>query len=75
MNGQPYPETKMELKMKNKDQKTNYKAFIPIGITFIGSGVTFMIAINSMIGIGLIGVGFAFVIIGAKRTQGNNKSS
>ena len=61
--------------MKNNDQKINYKAFIPIGITFIGSGVTFMIAVNSMIGVGLIGVGVAFVIIGAKRAQDNNKSS
>jgi len=60
--------------MKNNDQKVNYKAFIPIGITFIGSGLTFMIAVNSMIGVGLIGVGFAFVIIGAKRTQDNNKT-
>lgn len=60
---------RMELKMKNKDQNINYKAFIPIGITFIGSGVTFMIAVNSMIGVGLIGVGLAFVIIGARRSK------
>jgi len=61
--------------MKNNDQKINYKAFIPIGITFIGAGVTFMIAVNSIAGAGLIGVGLAFVIIGAKRTQDNRKSS
>ena len=53
--------------MKNNDQKINYKAFIPIGVTFIGSGVTLMIAVNSMIGVGLICVGLAFVISGAKR--------
>ena len=58
--------------MKNNDKKVNYKAFIPIGFTFIGSGLTLMITLNSMIGVGLIGVGFAFVIIGAKRTQDNN---
>ena len=61
--------------MKNNDQKINYKAFVPIGITFIGSGVTFMIAVNSMIGVGLIGVGLAFVISGAKKTRDNHKSS
>jgi len=60
--------------MKNNDQKVNYKAFIPIGFTFIGSGLTLMITLNSMIGVGLIGIGFAFVIIGAKRTQDNNKT-
>jgi uncharacterized membrane protein len=60
--------------MKNNDQKINHKAFVPIGITFIGSGVTFMIAVNPMIGVGLISVGLAFMIRGAKRNQDNNKS-
>ena len=73
---QPFiSDLKMELKMKNNEQKINYKAFIPVGITFIGSGVTFMIVVNSMIGAGLIGVGVAFIISGVKRTQNNNKSS
>ena len=61
--------------MKNKYPKINYKAFIPIGVTFIGSGVTLMIAVNSMIGAGLIFVGLAFVLSGAKRTQDYNKPS
>jgi hypothetical protein len=55
--------------MANKDQKINYKAFIPIGVIFIGAGITFMIAVNSMIGVGLIGVGVAFVIIGARKSM------
>lgn len=38
--------------MKNKDQKINYKVFIPVGITLIGAGVTFMLAVNSLIGVG-----------------------
>jgi hypothetical protein len=61
----------MELKMKNKDRNINYKAFIPIGITFIGAGVTFMVAVNTAIGAGLIAVGVAYLIIGARRSKGD----
>lgn len=55
--------------MKNKDQQSNYKVFIPVGITFIGAGVTFLIAVNSMVGVGMVAVGGAFVIIGAKKSR------
>ena len=55
--------------MKNKDDNINYKAFVPIGITFIGAGVTFMIAVNPPIGAGLIAVGVVFVIIRARKDQ------
>jgi len=55
--------------MKKQDQNINYKAFIPIGIAFIGAGVTFMAAVNPMIGVGLIGVGLAFVVIGTRRSK------
>ena len=65
----------MELKMTNKDQNINYKAFIPVGITFIGAGVTFMIAVNPAIGAGLIGVGVAFVIVGARKSREDKNSS
>ena len=61
--------------MKNKDQNINYKALIPIGITFTGAGVTFMIAVNTMIGVGLIGMGVAFVIIGTRNSQHNKNTS
>lgn len=57
------------------EQKPNYKAFIPVGITFIGSGVAFTAAVNPAIGLGLIGVGIAFIAIGAKKAQGNKESS
>jgi hypothetical protein len=65
----------MELKMKNKDRQPNYKVFIPVGITFIGAGVTFLIAVNSMVGVGMIAVGVAFVIIGAKKSREDKNSS
>lgn len=51
--------------MNNNNQKVNYKAFIAIGITFIGAGTTFMIAVNPLFGVGLISVGVVFVIVGA----------
>lgn len=60
--------------MKNKNQKVNYKALIAVGITFIGSGITFMIAINPMIGVGLISVGVVFVIVGARKQKDEKMS-
>jgi hypothetical protein len=48
---------------------TQLQGFIPVGITFISAGVTFLIAVNSMIGVGMIAVGVAFVIIGAKKSR------
>jgi hypothetical protein len=50
----------------NDSKKPNYKAFIPIGITFMGTGVVFLTAVNPAIGLGLIGVGIAFIAIGIK---------
>jgi len=57
----------MELKMKN--QKPNYKAFIPIGIAFMGAGITFMVAVNPGVGAGLIAIGVAFMVIGVRRSR------
>jgi hypothetical protein len=50
-------------------KEPNYKAFIPIGITFMGAGVALMAAINPGVGVGLIGVGVVFLIIGIKKTR------
>jgi mannitol-specific phosphotransferase system IIBC component len=61
----------MELKMKKQDQNINYKAFIPIGITFMGAGVTFMVAVNPGVGAGLIAVGVAFMIVGVRKSKDN----
>ena len=64
-----YMDQEMELKMTNQNQKPNYKAFIPIGITFMGAGVTFMVAVNAGIGAGLIAVGVAFMIVGVRKSK------
>jgi hypothetical protein len=59
----------MEMKMKTNNQQVNYKALIGAGIAFIGAGITFMIAVNPMIGVGLISVGVVFVIVGARKRK------
>jgi mannitol-specific phosphotransferase system IIBC component len=53
----------------NNQRKPNYTAFIPIGITFLGTGVVFMTAVNPGVGIGLLGVGIAFLIIGIRKRK------
>ena len=55
--------------MKNKDQNINYKAFVPVGITFIGAGVTFLVAVNPAIGAGLIAVGVVYLVIGRRKSK------
>jgi len=50
-------------------QKPNYKAFIPVGISFIGAGTVFMTAVNPGVGVGLMGVGIVFLIIGIKKRK------
>lgn len=61
--------------MKGENQNINYKAFIPIGIVFIGAGVTFLVAVNPAIGAALIGVGVVYVIIGARNSREKNRPS
>lgn len=50
----------------------NFKAFIPIGITFIGSGVVFITSVNPVIGTSLITIGIVWVILGVKNRKENN---
>jgi len=50
-------------------KEPNYKAFIPIGITFMGAGAALLAAVNPGIGVALIGVGVVFLIIGIKKTR------
>lgn len=56
-------------KMKKRDKKSrqiNYKAFLPIGVTFMGAGVVFLTDINKGVGAGLIILGAVYLILGAK---------
>ena len=63
------------MEIRTMEQKPNYKAFIPAGITFIGSGVVFMAAVNPAVGIGLLGVGIALIAIGAKKAQEDKETN
>jgi hypothetical protein len=59
----------MELEVRDRDKKQSLKAFIPIGIAFVGAGVTYIVAVNAGVGAGLIAVGVAFMIGGARRSK------
>ncbi|MBW2990569.1 hypothetical protein KY348_02575 [Candidatus Woesearchaeota archaeon] len=47
-------------------KSTNYKALFASGIIFVGAGVVFMASVNPGIAGGLIVIGIALMIIGAK---------
>ncbi|MBK5245514.1 MAG: hypothetical protein JJE18_11010 [Eubacteriaceae bacterium] len=49
--------------------KKNYKAYIPIGITFLASGIIFISTVNKAVGIGLLGVGMMWIVIGLKKRR------
>jgi hypothetical protein len=40
-------------------QKINYKAFLPIGLAFLGTGVVYQAAVNIAIGISWVAIGIA----------------
>ena len=61
--------------MSDQNQKPNYKAFIPIGITFMGAGVTFMVAVSQGIGAGLIVIGVTFMIVGVRKSREDQNPS
>ena len=45
-------------------KQINYIAIFFLGITFIGTGVVFMSAVNSGLGSAFIGLGVLFMVIG-----------
>ena len=53
----------------SEQKKPNYKAFIPIGITFIGTGIVFMTSINTVLGCGIMGIGLTFLVVGIKKSK------
>lgn len=47
-------------------KQINYKAIFFLGITFIGTGVVFLSAVNSGLGGAFIALGVLYMIIGGK---------
>jgi len=56
---------KESIKNNEKEKSINYKVFIPIGITFLGVGIVFMLTFNIVLGISFLGIGGAWIAIGA----------
>jgi hypothetical protein len=59
--------------MPVKNRQKNAIAFIAIGVCFMGAGVALSAALHSrgapVVGVGLIGVGVAFLIIGVTQKR------
>jgi hypothetical protein len=59
--------------MLDDDRKPTPTAFIAIGVCFLGAGVALTTALSSRgasgAGIGLIGIGVVFLIVGAVRRR------
>jgi hypothetical protein len=54
------------------NSKKSKKSHLPVGIAFMVVGAVFMTSINPGVGIGLIGVGLVFIIIGAGKAESND---
>lgn len=48
----------------SRDKKINYSVFMWIGLSFMGLGVIFMLAINTIVGIALLAVGTGNFVVG-----------
>ena len=46
------------------DRKINYNIFVVTGITFMGLGVIFMFAINTVLGLSFLAIGLGNLAIG-----------
>jgi len=57
-----------------KKQEVNYKAFLPLGFSFIGVGVVLMAAIHPALGTPFIGLGIIWIAIAlAKMKEAEKK--
>jgi hypothetical protein len=68
----------MKEMIPQRKAKVNPNAFIAIGVCYMGAGVTLGIALQSKgtfgswIGLGLIGVGVVFLVMGALQKRKSN---
>ncbi len=54
-------------------KKKNFKPFFPLGICFIGAGVTFIAAVNRGLGISFIGLGIIWMVLAIKNQDKRKK--
>jgi len=54
-------------------KKTNFREFIPIGVTLIATGIVFISAVNKEIGMALGVVGIVYLSIGIRKTRKTRK--
>ena len=47
-------------------KQVNYKVFFPVGICFMGTGITFMAAVDKGLGAAFIVLGVVYIIISIK---------
>lgn len=50
-------------------KKTNFREFIPIGVTLIAAGIVFISAVNKEVGVALGIVGIVYLAIGIRKTK------
>ena len=58
--------------MSEKKSKINYKVFIIMGTSFMGLGVIFMLAVNTVMGIVLLAAGLGNLAIGLSAGKKEN---
>lgn len=64
---------KESIKSSENEKSINYKVFIPIGITFLGAGIVFMLTVNVVLGSSFLGIGGAWITIGAANQNMDEK--
>jgi uncharacterized membrane protein YhiD involved in acid resistance len=58
--------------MPEKKKIISYKAFIATGVSFVGLGVVFMLAINTIVGLAILATGFGNLAIGLSSGKKEN---
>ena len=63
--------------MTDEKKDINYKAFMGIGVVFLGVGITFINTVSLGVGIGLTVLGIVYIAVGVQKSKNtkNDESS